>query len=320
MFGLGILHGLVALGLVAGGGHTTALTDQTSCFQRPSQCGYPDATNTGVPAGTSLTTTGSQTVTDDGTVLDGLEIKGTVTVAASDVTIENSRVVAPAGGSGSFAILLEEGADDFTIKDSEVEGPASSKDGLESAVWNHYGNPGANTSGVYFHDCADCWEGSGTFRDSYMVVDAAYSGSHDEDIYVCGGTVHVLHSTLINRHRQTAAVFGDTSGCGANHLSITGSLLAGGGYVLYPQANSDSPTGTMNISENRFARCHSAPKFNRASGGTDCAGGPDPNGLFANGGYFGIAAYYYLGGPNVWKRNIWDDNGRPVCPTGSCRR
>jgi hypothetical protein len=317
--GLGVIHGLIALGLIAGGGtQTAAISHQTSCFGHPSRCGYPDATNTGVPAGTSLSAGGSQTVTDDGAVLDGLEIKGTLTIAASDVTVENSRIVAPSGGSGSFAVILNEGADDFTIENSEVDGPASNQGGLESAVWNHYDNPGANTSHVYFHHCADCWEGSGTFRDSYMVVDAAYSGSHDEDIYVCGGVVHVIHSTLINRHPQTATVFGDTSGCGANHMSITGSLLAGGGYVVYPQANSSSPTGTMKITGNRFARCHSAPKYDRASGGTDCGAGPDQSGIFPNGGYFGIAAYYYLGGPNVWKKNVWDDNLRPVCPTGSC--
>ncbi len=291
---------------------------ERDCFPRPSRCGYPDATNTGVPPGTRLTPSGSRTVTADGTSLDSLRIEGTVTVAADDVTIQSSRIVRTSGGSGSYAVILEEGADGFKIRDSEIFGPASDSHGLESAVWNHYNNPGATATRVNFHRCADCWEGSGTFRDSYMLVDAAYSGSHDENVYVCGGPVKVVHSTLVNTHQQTATVFGDTAGCGGNRFTVIGSLLAGGGYALYPQANSDGEVGSMMVAYNRFARCVTAPIPDPQGDGHVCRGGSDSNGLFPYGGYYGVAAHYYSGRRHTWKRNVWDDNLRPVCPRVSC--
>jgi hypothetical protein len=290
---------------------------EIGCFPRPSRCGYPDASNTGVPAGTALRPSGSVTVTDDGATLDGLRITGSVTVAADDVTIENSLIVQPSGGSGSYAVALDQGAGGFTIRDSEVLGPSSRTHGLQSAVWNHHDNAGATATRVYFHRCADCWEGAGTFRDDYMVVDAAYPGSHDEDIYVCGATVKVDHSTLVNRHSQTATVFGD-AGCGGNRFVVTDSLLAGGGFVLYPQANSSARTGTTRVVGNRFARCSTSAVYEKASGGTSCARGPDASGLFPHGGYYGLAAYYYRGRGQAWRRNVWDDNLRPACPAGHC--
>jgi len=294
-----------------------AISASAACLPQPSSCGFPDASNTGVPAGTTLTPSGSRTVTTNGAVLSGLEITGTVTVAADNVTIENSRIAKGSGGSGSYVVILNNGADNFTIRDTEISGPASDTSGLESAVWNHYNNPGATATRVYFHRCADCWEGAGTFRDSYMIVDAAYSGSHDEDIYVCGATVDVEHSTLINRHSQTATVFGD-AGCGGNRFTVTDSLLAGGGYLLYPQANSDSRIGTMRVTGNRFARCHTRAVYEADSGGTACAGGPDRHGLFPQGGYYGVVAYSYRGRGQIWRGNFWDDNLRPICASGSC--
>ena len=296
-----------------------AMATSTNCLAIPSACGYPDATNTGVPSGTTLTASGSRTVTTNGQVLNGLDITGTVVVAADNVTIENSRITRTSGGSGTYGVTLNDGADDFTIKNSEVVGPNSQSSGLQSAVWNHYGNPGATASHDYFHRCADCWEGSGVFENDYMVVDAAYSGSHDEDIYVCGAEVDVNHSTLINTHHQTATVFGDTTnGCGGNTFNVTNSLIAGGGYMLYPQANSSSRVGTMNVSGNRFARCISGEAYDSSTGGTNCANGTgDAFGYFPFGGYYGVAAYVYSGAGNVWTNNVWDNNSQPVCADGS---
>jgi hypothetical protein len=296
----------------------TAHASAAGCFAAPSSCGYPDASNTGVPAGTALTPSSSRTITTNGTVLNGLEITGTVIVAADNVTIKNSRIRATAGGSGSYAVQLNNGADNFTIEHTEVLGPTSETSGLESAVWNHYGNPGVTARYDYFHKCADCWEGPGVFENDYMVVDAAYNGSHDEDIYVCGAAVKVEHSTLYNTHHQTATVFGDTAGCGGNSIEIKNSLLAGGGYMLYPQGNASSSIGTMNITANRFARCVSGTAYDSSTGGTYCASSRagDTSGYYPYGGFYGLAAYYFTGGANVWTNNVWDDNSKPVCPTG----
>jgi hypothetical protein len=288
------------------------------CFAKPSACGYPDATNTGVPAGTALTPAASRTITTAGTVISGLEITGPVTVAAKNVTIKNSRIAISKGGNGSYGLILNNGASNFTIEHSEIVGPAGESNGLESAVWNHYGNPGVVARSDYFHHCADCWEGPGTFEDDYMVVDAGYSGSHNEDIYVCGAAVDVEHSTLLNLYHQTATVFGDTASCGGNTFEVKNSLLAGGGFLVYPQANATSATGTMNVSNNRFARCRSGENYDKSTGGTYCnSQSGDANGYYPYGGFYGVAAYYFGGAGNVWTNNVWDDSGKPVCASGN---
>jgi hypothetical protein len=286
------------------------------CVASPSACGYPDATNSGVPAGTALVASGSRTITTNGQVLNGLAISGTVTIAADNVTIENSRITVPSGGSGAYGVILNSGADNFSIVNSEITGPVSSTNGMESAVWNHYNNPGATARGDYFHHCADCWEGAGTFEGDYMVVDSFYTGSHNEDIYVCGGAVNVNDSTLFNTNGQTATVFGDAL-CGANSFTVTNSLLAGGGYLLYPQANSSSSVGTSNVSHNRFGRCLSSKVYDSGSGGSECSAGTDSNGYYPLGGYYGVAAYVYSGGSNVWTNNVWDDSSQAICSSGS---
>jgi hypothetical protein len=291
---------------------------QTDCFAQLARCGYPTAGTTGVPPGPKLQPSGSITVTKNGTTLNRLRVTGTIDIQASDVTISESMIRAPKGGSGTAAIVLEEGADDFTIESSEVSGPEKPGDAIESAVWNHYGNPGASAARSYFHNCADCWEGPGRFRGDYIIVNSDYPGSHNEDIYVCGGSVAVEQSTLINRFEQTATVFGDTSGCGGNRMKIVGSMLAGGGYVLYPQASAETSVGSMYIVGNRFARCATKPVFDETSGGTACAGGPDQAGVFPHGGYFGFAAYYSTGAGQIWRENVWDDDLRPVCIQHSC--
>src|SRR5262249_58867725 len=68
----------------------------THCEGKPSQCGYPDETNTGVPPGTTLTqVNGDIDVKVDGTVIDGQDIHGCVRVQAANVTIRNSKVSCP---------------------------------------------------------------------------------------------------------------------------------------------------------------------------------------------------------------------------------
>jgi hypothetical protein len=312
--GFKLIAGIVAATLAVSPSHS----GQTGCFHVPSHCGYPDATNTGVPGGEALQPSGSITIETDGTTISNKRITGSVVVDASNVTIRNSSITPTGGGSGSYAVVLEEGADDFTLEHAEISGRRKSGTGLESAVWNHYNNPGARAVGSYLHGCADCWEGSGSFVGDYMVVDASYAGSHDENIYVCGGSVKVEHSTLINRHQQTATVFGDTSGCGGNRFVVTDSLLAGGGYVLYPQANSESPVGYTKVERNRFARCGTHSAYDRGSGGRECRGGPDQSGIFPQGGYYGLVAYYYSGPGQIWRENVWDDNLKLACLPGTC--
>ncbi len=297
----------------------------SNCFPAPGACGYPDPTygTVGVPVGANLTVSGSVTIDTPGTVVQNLDVTGTITISASNTTIKNVRLTVDSKGSGVAGISIENGVTGTTIQDSTIQGGATT-DSPESAIFNHFYEPLALTR-VYIVNFADPLEGPATITDSYLDSNGTYgSGSnvaHIEDVYVSDGTVSVTHSVLLNPSGQTATVFMDTSGGGAqiagdDHLVITGSLLAGGGWTLYPSAKSTAVgTGTMNISNNRFARCLTSPVFDGS--GTTCKGGADSHGYFPGCGYYGVAADLYCP-PTTgqsWSGNVWDDDDSQVaCP------
>jgi hypothetical protein len=61
----------------------TASTQRTTCIPTPHLCGYPDATNTGVPVGTVLTPSGTITVTVPGSTIDSMLVTGQILVQAN---------------------------------------------------------------------------------------------------------------------------------------------------------------------------------------------------------------------------------------------
>jgi hypothetical protein len=111
-------------------GHAAGLTN---CAAKPSACSYPDATNTGVPAGTTLKSVPSQVtsgpgwsynattkavvVSVNGTVLSGLNIPSNLTINASNVTVKNVQVVT----GGTFGISLTH-TTGVTIENSTISG------------------------------------------------------------------------------------------------------------------------------------------------------------------------------------------------------
>jgi hypothetical protein len=78
--------------------------------------GWPDASNTGVPPGTTLRPSSGITVKRDGTVIDGVDAPW-IEVQAANVTIRNSRV-----GSTSFsAIYNRSGAPGLVVEDTTLD-------------------------------------------------------------------------------------------------------------------------------------------------------------------------------------------------------
>ena len=94
----------------AGGGMDDAGTD-------PTPVGWPDATNTGVVAGTALTASGSITASQASQVIENKDITGSITVKASNVTIRNCRI-----RSGGTAITLQDGANGMVVEDVTIIG------------------------------------------------------------------------------------------------------------------------------------------------------------------------------------------------------
>ena len=101
-----------------------------SCPAYPS---FPDASCTGVPAGTALTVkTGNQTISTAGIVVDGWDVRGKIIINAANVTVKNSIVHGPAAGGCNNGAAIEINADNAIIQDTEVlmDNPTACLDGI----------------------------------------------------------------------------------------------------------------------------------------------------------------------------------------------
>jgi hypothetical protein len=319
--------------VTSGGGGTTKTTD---CFASPGACGYPDpnynnnagSTSVGATAAcTSLATQhdGDYAVSTNGQTIQNMNIiNGTLDISAANVTVNNV-CVSNSGNSGAFAVNIGSGATNLLLEHSTFAGTAATGNGvLDTGVSNIPNTSHVTAESIYIYNAAEDWHGMGTVNDSYMQAGATFGSgsneSHNEDVYLSDTSWSGNHDTLLNSTGQTAILFGDNDG-GAkdepadNQWVLTNSLIGGGGYLMYLDAanNSSMPVGTstMNISNNRFARCLGPQDFD--GNGTTCTTGTDKYGYFPNGGYYGGAVDDYCSGANqTWSNNVWDDNNGAV--------
>jgi hypothetical protein len=299
-------------------------TQSTHCFAAPHLCGFPDPTNTGVPAGTTLTPSGSLTITRPGTVVSGLAVTGTINVLAANVTIENTRITqnttcGTRTTCGNYAIRIDEGVNGTVIR--HVETASAPGDTCEHDIRNTGGT--TTIEAAYLHACDSNVYAAGptTLKDSYGIAALAISEDHVENIYFNETAFTAVHVTLLNPVDQTAVIFGNSGGgydvtnC-SNQLTVLESLIAGGGYTLYPCAHAaKAGTSTLNVQGNHFGRCLTPETYIANGGLHPCSGGPDSNGYYPKSGVFGIATNYFQG-VGTWRGNVWDDNLGKVCISG----
>lgn len=210
--------------------------------------GWPDATNTGVPDGVTLLPSGDIVVTTPGTVISGLDIKGTVYIDADNVTIQNSKIT-----SNSFsAVQIKEGSRGVVVQDNEINGVGTNNEGSS-------GITGAGTflrNNIYnVENGLNIGPGSGTLIEGNYIHDLKASGSpHYDGIQIDGGQSDTIvrHNTVINDYTQTAAVMIDNYFGPVTNILVTDNLLVGGGYTIYSdgQFNGGPMTG-VEITNNR---------------------------------------------------------------------
>jgi hypothetical protein len=294
----------------------------TNCFATPERCGYPGPTNTGAASCSSLPPSGSVTASATGQKVQNLNITGTITVAASNVRINNVCVTDDGGGKeGSQAVRLEDGANDTTISNSTIRGKDDSAKSVAEALSNNYGGTGEQAIKDDIYNCGECIHYSWTVNDSYVLANGMKNtGEHYEDWYFNNNMISANHDTVLNPNKQTAVFFGNVNngrgGACENHITITNSLIAGGGAMLYPCGNASSVgTSTMTIQDNRFARMRCTKReYQNGEGGWECEKGEGTGGFWPRGGFFHTAAYIFTGAGQVWEGNFWDDNLERLTP------
>jgi hypothetical protein len=333
-----------------GGPGGSGQTEQ--CFSAPAACGYPDPRAsypapsyvgpengaTSVGCSSLRPASGTVTLSTPGQIYSGVNLNGRIFVTAANVTIDNVCVTFNgAGTTGTSAVEFE--ATGGTIENSVVAGANSTNQSVQTTLGENV-NVGYTLTAnhVYLYNCSECVHNDGwTLANSYVITNgtpcaSGYSGTtcqggadHSEDVYCDSGSETIVHDTLLNPSDQTAAVFCNTNNGGAsgpcvNRLTVSNSLLAGGGYIIYSCSNASSAgSSSLTFTNNDIARCLRTPiTYQPGTGGTTCGTvdqqGVDSHGYWPHGGYFGRDVYTYCPPtPGVtWSGNFWDDNGASI--------
>lgn len=247
-------------------------TFQANCIVKPSVCGYPDETNTGVPAGIVLTSSGSITVTTAGTVIDKKDISGQVIIRANNVTIRNSRIT-----SGDYyPIDNNNGNTGLLVEDTEIKGTNSNVTSLMS-----FANYTARRVNIYGGADGFKADSNVLIEDSYIHDLAVSAGSHNDGIQTTGGSnVTIRHTTckLSTFVGANACIqIGDEWAPNSNWL-VENNLLDGGGWTINAGA---TQSNTMRFLNNRFTR-NASYGVGSPSGAVWTGNYYDDNGAVAN--------------------------------------
>lgn len=268
---------------------TTSTSATTTTTAPPAGCTTPDdwggcwpsASNTGAK-GPLTVRNENVTVTANGSVLENVEIRGTLKIAAVDVKVRNVKVVT----TNTWVVIVDSTNANLTIEDSTLIG---SKDSQSSIVGGSFTGRRLDISGA--GDGIKLDRGNVTLADSYIHDLASFQGAHNDGIEITNApNTRLEHNAILNKNSQTSAVMISEFGSNpASGVVLTKNLLGGGGYTVYG-GSPDTAKGHQ-VTDNRFTT-----RF------------------FASSGYYGPRAYWRDAG-NTWTGNTWADGpnkGLPV--------
>lgn len=207
-----------------------------------------DRDSIGVPAGAALTASGPLTLSQDGQVVEGLDVDGPIVIEASDVVIRNSRVQ----GSAPVGILVRSGS--ALIERTEISGFAnaiSGDDWTATAVDIH----GVTDDGVKLGNNV-------SLTNSWLHDFTPAADAHSDGVQMQSGLTNVLVSKndidLSTAPTANAAIFlsPDLGPNSSGPITIENNRLNGGNYTLYcvDGANGTYVVGGISIRGNEFGR------------------------------------------------------------------
>lgn len=279
--------GAIQFGASPGGGQTcTGATHIPGGSDGNGGC-WPGATNTGVPAGISLTNyTGPMTISAANTVIDSKTINGTLVVAAPNVTIKNSKINGNIDVDGSNRNLI--------LLDSEVDGGTSNTPaiGYSDITMKRVNSHGSRVTLLCGDNCdiQDSW-----FHDQYLAPGTSW---HVNGYVSNGGSNALIQHNTIGCDTPDNANGGGCTGPAASfgdfaalvNITYNNNLITAspGGYCLAAGHNPGKPYGSnpTNITVTNNI-------FQRGSSGKCASFGPVTSFLSANG--------------NVWSNNKYAD-------------
>ena len=242
---------LAALVLLGGCAATTAPTPPPTVLPptttTTATASWPDASNTGVPAGTTLTASGSLVLNTPGQVVDGLDIQGRVTVNSDGVVIRRSRIT-----SDSLTVLkIADGVIGVRIEDVEIDGTKATEgsNGIEGPATVVRADIKGVENGLQP-------ESGSVIQDSGIHDLGAVGRPHIDGIQIDGARSNIVvrHNTIdLRGWTQTAAVMINNYSGPASDIIVDGNRLLGGGYTLRSDGRfSGGPITGVEFTNNRI--------------------------------------------------------------------
>lgn len=252
----------------------------------------------GVPAGTSLSVVnGDMTVTTDGTVINGVDLHGYLSIKADNVTVINSVIRGGATATSTKAVIMAWwGAKNLTVTNSTLvaEHPSLHIDGLSGS--------GFTATNLDIHGVVDAVKvigGNVTLRSSYL-HDAIHSDNdpnqsdgqtHDDGIQIEGGSNILIDSNVITGFHNAAVMVtqnyaathdvtlrGNNFSGGSCQVNVTSAGSGGGGKAIYNFGIATNGFGPGNYGTTCPMRLPSSSKFSVSSNFWTATGTPaNPN-------------------------------------------
>lgn len=234
-------------------GASTPADDTTS--NSPTSSSKPSASTTGVPTGTKLTRIdGDVTITQAGTVLDGYDIRGFVTVRAANVTIKNSIVRGGKSKGVAVGLITNYGYANLLIDHVDVvaEYPSVYFDGIKG--WDFTArnvHVVGNVDSVKIHGDNVLIQDSLLENTTYYASDPQQGGgaTHNDNVQILRGrNLRIIGNTI-----RGATNFAILSGAEQNNVTLTvdGNWLDGGHCTLKLQVK-NGWSQTAKVTNNEF--------------------------------------------------------------------
>lgn len=269
--------------------------------------GYPNASNTGVPAGTTLTNyPGPWTITTANTALSGLNFTGSnrLVIRAPGVTIKNSKFTNNV--DNGFLVSMDDSypTASLTISDSEFVGAGANMDYDQMAIRGS----GWSLLRVNAHNLENIGgdDGNNTIKDSYFHNWPTDNPNcdHLDGLQSLGSVdnVTIQHNSLIMDATSCIAApiqMGTEYGYAGHNVLIDNNLLGGGAHVIYCGDGAQTNTGAtvtnsnVRVTNNRFTKQ-----------------------IFPNYGQYSVSDHCATGSGTTWTGNVDADSGATVPPNG----
>ena len=225
--------------------------------------GKPNASNTGVPDGTPLEVhDGDMVITGAGTVVDAVDVRGSIYVRADNVTIRRSLIRGDGQGTGSTDALIASwwGNKGLLIQDTTVRAD------IESVNLDGISGQGFVAERVEIARVVDNVKvigGNAVVKSSWL-HDSTYSSNdpnqpdgvtHDDGVQVEGGPNTLIQGNNIENHHNAAVMVTQNYSVTSN-LKVVGNWLRDGACTVNVTENPRGRIIGAEIRDNRFEPGH----------------------------------------------------------------